>query len=73
MSIIREIKAELRRARKLHDWPDDLIHQVAVIAEEAGEVVQAANNHVYGAASKDKIREEVIQTAATCLRYLENN
>ena len=73
MNIKRAIRKEMKRAKSLNDWPTDIIHQAAVIAEEAGEVVQSANNFVYGAASKEKIKEEVIQTIVTCLRYLEAN
>jgi len=68
-----EIRKELRRAKKLHDWPKDQVHQVAKIAEEAGEALQAANNNLEAGASIDFIREEVIQTIVTCLRWLENN
>ncbi len=71
---MRAIKKELKRAKSIHpNWPKDPIHQAAIITEEAGEVLQAANNYVYHTASQDKIREEVIQTAAMCLRWLENN
>ena len=71
-SIIEEITEEVDRAKSLHDWPKDIIHQVAVIGEESGEALQASLNHVYEGLSKDLIREEVIQCAATCIRYLEN-
>ena len=71
--IYREIRRELKRARKLHAWPVDQVHQVAKIAEEAGEALQAANNHLESGASIDFIRVEVIQTIVTCLRWLKNN
>ena len=72
--IYREIRAEVRRAKKLHpSWPVDIVHQVAKISEEAGEAVQAANNNLEYGASKSFIRADVIQCAATCIRYLEKN
>lgn len=41
--IIEEVIAELNRARtKFPTWPDDPIHAAAVVAEESGELVQAA-------------------------------
>ncbi len=73
MTIFSEIRAEVCRAKKLHPWPVDIIHQVAVIGEESGEVLQAALNYFYEGASKNMIREEVVQCAATCIRYLLNN
>lgn len=71
--IYREIRRELHRARKLHPWPVDQVHQVAKIAEEAGEALQAANNHLESGASVGLIRQEVIQTIVTCLRWLQHN
>lgn len=73
MNYKQEIKKELKRAKGIHQWPKDQVHQVALIAEEAGEALQAANNHLEAGASLGLIREEVIQTAVTCIRYLEAN
>lgn len=68
---IKLINKEVKRAREIHDWPKDIIHQAAIISEESGEVIQAALNHVYSGASMAKIEQEVIHTAATCIRFLE--
>ena len=65
--------SELCRAMDLHPvWPSDLIHQVAIVAEESGEAVQAALNHVYHGDSLEKVRTELIQTGAMCIRALVN-
>ena len=66
--------AEIGRAEKLHPfWPWDIVHQTAIIAEEAGECLQAGLN---SAASEDKNRtaciREAIHTAAVAIRFLQN-
>jgi len=71
--VISEITAEMKRAEKLHPhWPDDIIHQVAIMVEESGEAMRAALNHVYEKNDIYSVREEIIQTAAMCLRCLIN-
>jgi len=68
-----DIEDEFARAIMIHpDWPDDVIHQVAIMIEEAGETMQAALNYKYHGGEKEKIKEELIQTAAMCLRCLVN-
>ena len=69
----RAINKEMKRAKSLHDWPKDQVHQVAKIAEEAGEALQAANSHLEMGASIRFVRTEVIQTIVTGIRYLEAN
>ncbi len=70
---IVEILLELARARELHhDFPSDIIHQVAILSEETGEAIQAANNYVHDGDSLDLLREEVIHTGAMALRVLQN-
>ena len=73
MNIKRAVRKELKRAKKLHVWPKDQVHQVAKITEEAGEALQAANNHLESGASIEFIKTEVVQTIVTCIRYLEAN
>lgn len=70
MSAILE---ELERAeRKFPTWPDDVVHGVAIVAEEAGEAVKAALQYYYGSVfHADDLREELIQTAAMALSMLE--
>jgi len=71
------IDDELDRAIAQHpDWPNDLIHGAAIVAEEAGELVQAALQTVYDCidleADYERMRKEAIQTAAMAVRFLEN-
>jgi hypothetical protein len=69
---ITDIFAELDRAKKVHAWPVDLIHQIAIMAEESGESVKAALDYTYKGAPLADVRKELLQTAAMCLRCLEN-
>jgi len=43
--IVNLILEELAYAKKAHPWPDDmdLVHSVAIMAEEAGEATREAN------------------------------
>jgi hypothetical protein len=70
---IEMIIAELRRAEIIHPfWPTDIIHQAATLGEEAGEVLQEANNYVYEGGSKDQVVKECIHTGAMAIRMLVN-
>ena len=70
---IRAIIAEHYRAECLHpDWPADIIHAVAIVAEESGEAVRAALQYVYEDGSLEDLRVELVQTAAMCIRTLVN-
>lgn len=74
--VIEEVFAELRRAEeKWPGWPDDVIHQAAIVAEEAGELVRAALHVTYedGKSTCEDMRTEAIQTAAMALRLLLND
>ena len=69
--ILLKIMAELDRAKAKHpDWPSDIIHICSFVAEEAGEAVQAANNHHYGHVSMADVMAELYQTAAVSVRAL---
>ena len=71
--IFEEVEAEIHRAEKNHPgWPDDIVHAAAIVNEESGELIRAALNHHYFGESKEEIRKEAIQTAATCIRLLKN-
>lgn len=64
---------ELRLAEAKHpSWPTDMIHAAAVVAEEAGELVQASIDHMYGGQCLEKLRTEAAQTAAMGIRFLLN-
>jgi len=65
------ILAELARARKKHPkWPPDKIHQAAIVAEEAGELVQAALDARYSGGSQSDIDKEASHVGATVIRLL---
>lgn len=62
-SVIEEIFSELRKAEaKFPGWPDDVVHGAGIVAEEAGETMQAALGLYYGRGSVEKLRKEAAQT-----------
>lgn len=62
---------ELRRAMRLHiGFPLDPIYAVAILSEEAGEAVQAANDYIHHGGVKSNIRKELTHTGAMALRCL---
>jgi lipopolysaccharide biosynthesis regulator YciM len=68
-----EVEAELQRAKNIHpDWPDDLYVQLAVMQEEAGEVTKAILDFSFHKGPAGDIKKELIQTAAMCMRMLED-
>ena len=67
------IDAELTKAKQKHpDYPDDMFRQVAIINEESGEATKAVLCYHYENGSIEDIKKELIQTAAMCMRMLEN-
>jgi hypothetical protein len=74
MNAWKLIELELERARGIYPaWPDDIVHAVSIVAEESGEAVQSALNYYYHGDSLDKLQTELIQTAAMCIRVLEES
>ena len=70
-AILESVIIELELAKaKWPDWPVDPVHAAAVVSEEAGELVQAANDFCYSSGDLERMREEAIQTVATGLRFL---
>ena len=62
---------ELKRAEELHPrWPEDILHAVAIVNEEAGEVTKAASDFVYNNGPLYAVQKELVQTAAMCVRML---
>lgn len=70
-SVVDVVFAELRYAEaKFPGWPDDIVHAVAIVAEETGEAIQAALEVYYQNAPKVRVVEELVQTTAMGLRAL---
>ena len=68
-----EIQKELERAEKKHpEFPKDMFQQLAIMQEEAGEVTKAVLHYHYENGTLEHVREELIQTAAMCMRMLQN-
>jgi hypothetical protein len=71
---------ELEKACQKHpNFPEDPIHQVAIMIEEAGEAMKAAIDVVYHTeesidrlAQIHHLKEELAQTGAMCIRCLIN-
>lgn len=71
--IVEQILNELEKAEKKHpQWPTDVIHAAAIIAEESGELVRAALQWNYEDGNQDELKKEAIQTAAMCIRFLQH-
>lgn len=71
--IMVEVDKELERAReKFPFWPHDMIHAAAVVAEKAGELIQASlQYHHEEKTTMKECDKEAIQTMAMCIRFLE--
>jgi hypothetical protein len=64
---------EMARGEAKHpNWPLDQLYAVSIVAEEAGELTRAANQHAMEGGPIMAIQEEAIQTMATCIRLLKN-
>jgi hypothetical protein len=69
--IFEVVKLALASAReKYPDWPVDIVHAAAVVAEESGELVQAALDWHYKGARIERTFEEAIHTIVTAVRFL---
>lgn len=67
------IDAELKRAIKKHpNFPKGIFKQLAIMNEEAGEVTKAVLHYKYEGGSIEDVKDELIQTAAMCMRMLNN-
>ena len=68
-----EIDVELNRAETKHpNYPSDMFRQLAIMQEEAGEVTKAVLYYHYEGGTIEHIKEELIQTAAMCVRMLKH-
>jgi hypothetical protein len=71
IAVVTSILMEVARAESKHPvWPDCHIKQIAFITEESGELTRAGNHIDEGIGTFKEVREEAIQTASTCIRFL---
>jgi len=62
---------ELERAKAKHPtWPTNTPEQVAIMAGESGECLQAALHFVEGRGDIERVRAEAIQAGAMAIRVL---
>ena len=67
--IFYDIMREVESAKeKYPEFPDDLIHCIAILSEECGESVRATLNHVYHNDDIEEVKKELIQTGAMVIR-----
>lgn len=72
-TLMTAIIYEYNVAKEKHPaWPTDIIHASAIVAEESGELTRAALQHTYENGSLMDAEKEAIQTAVTCIRFIEN-
>lgn len=70
---LRAIEKELGKAKKKFPWwPADPIHAAAIVSEEAGELVRAANQFSYEKGLYVDMFDEAVQVGAMAVRFLEN-
>jgi len=72
-NILKEVEEELARAKaKFPVWYRDPVHGAAIVAEEAGEALQAALDFYYERAGAHVLKKELIHTVAMGIRFLLN-
>ena len=72
-TILGLVMTEIDRAEKMHPvWPTDLVRAAAIPAEEAGELLKAANDRGEIRTSYQPIIIEAVHTAASAIRFLKN-
>lgn len=71
LTLMDLIFREVHRAEEKHpDWPDDIIHAAAIVAEESGELTKAALQWTYEKGDIQDAQKEAIQVIATAIRFL---
>ncbi len=73
--ILNAILIESEKAETKHpEWPIDPVYAAAIIGEEYGEVMKEAVKLVGNEpdADENKLKQELVQTAAMCLRAIWN-
>lgn len=68
-----EVMKELHRAETKHPlWPTDTVYAAAIVAEESGELMQAALQRQFEGGELEACEREAIQTIVTCIRFVKN-
>ena len=73
-AVLKLISAEVRLAEIIHPtWPKELLLQTMIMLEEAGEVAKSSVENSSGFIDDmENYIDEVVQTAAMCVRILKN-
>ncbi len=72
--IFHSLLKEIIAAEKKHPaWPDDPIHAAAILAEESGELTQAAIDFYYSGGDRNRMIDEAVQCGAMVIRFLMNS
>lgn len=66
------IEKELQRSKTLHPQQNDINIQALIMLEEAGEVAKGVLKYQFEKGRLQNIKDELIQTAAMCMKMLEN-
>ena len=67
-----EVMKELHRAETKHPlWPTDVVYGAAIVAEESGELIQAAVQSQLEGGELEACEREAIQTIVTCIRFVK--
>jgi NTP pyrophosphatase (non-canonical NTP hydrolase) len=70
--IMLDIIYAVEKAEEKHPhFPIDIVHQSAILAEESGELVQAALDYYYHNGDRDNVKKEALDTIAVCIRILK--
>lgn len=71
--VFNRVFDELKKAEQKHpSWPDDPIHAVGIMVEEAGESMRAAIDVFYNGGDVEHLKKELAQTGAMAIRALIN-
>lgn len=71
--ITHTILEELNKAKTKHpNWPNNKHKQMTIIVEEIGEAARALLHYEDEEGTIEQVEEELIQSAAMCIRMLEH-
>jgi hypothetical protein len=71
--VVHGILTEYIKAKTKHpQWPEDMLHAVAILNEESGELTRACLQNIYEGGSVVEVQKEAFQTGAMAIRFLSN-